>query len=209
MLVRNPRLPDVSGRFCLDLRAAQSCPPAGSARRAALEEAAAHALRNAPIVIPDDMATLISFEEVPELTALSLATPDDLSEERWAGLAMVLIFADITRPDHEARLQMLTCTASRAGSALLRVLPAALSAVPARWMANAVNTLVGLVELGPQVNKVVLDWSTDPGRTTEQWQEAMRVLARFERATLPALARLSGCSFPASGDEDARLTLPP
>ena len=126
----------------LDLTAAPSCPPPGSPLRAALEAAALHAVGQAPVMTAAGISQAVDFADACEVTALSLLdTPADLTPERWAGLALVLAFANCDATDHDQRVLLLTLAADRAGRAFAEVLPAALSAISPQWTANVAATL--------------------------------------------------------------------
>jgi hypothetical protein len=189
----------------LDLSAAPSCPPLGSPLRAAAQTAALYALGQAPVVTAGQISAVATFADACEVTALSLPDgPPVLTPERWAGLAMVLAFADCEHIDQVPRKSLLAHAVTQAGSVFAEALPAALSAAPPQWIANIVTTLVGETDLGDQVNQAVLTWAADPGLPTKVWRDTVQAIALHDRASLPVLAQLAQLAdhgFPADGDD--------
>ena len=178
-------------RVRLDLTAAPSCPPDGTFLRLALQAAALHAIEHAPVTRAGNISSVVDFADACEVTALSLLDgPLDLTAERWAGLALVLVFANGNAADQELRRALLTHSSAAGGLAFAGALPAALSAVPPLWAANVVTTLAQ-AELGHRVDEAVLAWADAPDRPTGAWRDAMRSLAPYDRPSLPVLAHLS------------------
>ena len=175
----------------LDLTAATSCPAPGSPLRAALQAAALHAVGHAPVMTAAGISQVADFADACEVTALSLlGTPADLTPDRWAGLALVLAFANSDATDHDQRVLLLTLAASRAGTAFAEMLPAALSAISPQWTANVAATLAGAA-LGDQADQALLAWVTSHDRPAKVWCDTTRALAPHDRATLPVLASLA------------------
>ena len=97
------------------------------------------------------ISAVVDFADACEVTALSLLDgPPDLTAERWAGLALVLAFANCDAADQDLRRALLAHAVRRAGTAFAEALPTALSAVPPQWTANVVTALAE-TELGHQV----------------------------------------------------------
>ena len=91
----------------LDLTVAPSCPAPGSPLRAALQAAALHAVGQAPVMTAAGISRVVDFADACEVTALYLSlfgTPANLAPERWAGLALVLAFANCDAIDDEPAL---------------------------------------------------------------------------------------------------------
>ena len=192
----------------LDLTAAPSCPPPGSPLRTALQAAALHAVRQAPVMTAADISQVVDFANACEVSALSLLNPPvDLTPERWAGLALVLAFANCDATDHDQRVLLLTLAASRAGTAFAEALPAALSAISPQWTANVAATLAETA-LGDQADQALLAWVTSPDRPVKVWCDTTQALAPHDRTTLPVLASLAliaDCPLPPDdGDSRAR-----
>ena len=192
----------------LDLTAAPSCPPPGSPLRAALDAAAHHAVSHAPVMTAAGISQVVNFADACEVTALSLIDPPpDLTPERWAGLALVIAFANCDATDHDQRVLLLTLAAGRAGTAFTEALPAALSAISPQWTANVVATLAETA-LGDQADHALLAWVTSRDRSVKVWSETTQALAAHDRATLPVLASLAliadGGLPPDNGDSRAR-----
>ena len=192
----------------LDLTAAPSCPPPGSPLRAALQAAALHAVGQAPVMTAAGVSQVVHFADACEVTALSLlGTPPDLAPERWAGLALVLAFANCDATDHDQRVLLLTLAAGRAGTAFAEMLPAALSAISPQWTANVAATLAETA-LGDQADQALLAWATSPDRPAKVWRDTTQALAPHDRTTLPVLASLAPIADrslpPDDGDSRAR-----
>jgi len=192
----------------LDLAAAPSCPPPGSPLRTALQAAALHAVRQTPVMTAAGISRVVGFADACEVTALSLLdTPADLTPERWAGLALVLAFANCDATDHDQRVLLLLLAAGRAGTAFAEVLPAALSAISPQWTANVAATLAETA-LGDQADQALLAWVTSPDRPVKVWSDTTQALAPHDRATLPVLASLALIADrslpPDDGDSRAR-----
>jgi hypothetical protein len=193
----------------LDLSAAPSCPEPGSPLRAKAQAAALHAVGHAPVMAAGQISAVATFADASEVTAFSLLdAPPALTPERWAGLALVLAFADCERVDQDPQRDLLTYAAAQAGSVFAQVLPTALSAATPQWIANIVTTLVHAIDLGDQVNQAVLGWVADDGRAANVWRDTVQALAPYDRASLPILAYLAEVAdhgFPTDGDDDGQL----
>ena len=155
-----------------------------------------------------NISQVVDFADACEVTALSLLdAPADLTPERWAGLALVLAFANCDATDHDQRVLLLTLVRRRAGTAFAEALPAALSAISPQWAANVVATLAEAA-LGHQVDQAVLAWVTSPTGPPRSGATRRRSLAPHDRATLPVLASLARIADrglpPDDGDSRAR-----
>jgi hypothetical protein len=157
-----------------------------------------------------DISSVIDFADACEVSALSLVDgPLDLTAERWAGLALVLVFANCDAGDQDLRRALLTQASAAGGLAFTAALPAALSAVSPLWAANVVATLAE-ARLGHRVDEAVLAWADAPDRPTGAWCDAMRSLAPYDRLTLPVLERLDQLAergLPADDDGALRWAL--
>jgi hypothetical protein len=189
----------------LDLNLAVSCPAPENAHRLALQAAAQTALERAPIMTASQISSVVTFADASEITALSvLKNPPDLAPQRWAGLALILAFANCDQPDQQPRNAMLAHAVAQGGAAFAEALPDALTAISPQWTPNVVATLVGEVDLGEEVNQAVLDWAADPHRTTAVWCDIMEALAPYDRASLPVLnqlAQLADQDLPEDADD--------
>ena len=178
-------------RVQLDLTAEPSCPADGYPLRLALQAAALHAVRHAPLTTAGNISSIMDFADACEVTALSLIDgPLDLTAERWAGFALVLAFANCDAADQDLRRALLTHSSAAGGLAFAGTLPAALSAVSPPWAANVITTLAE-AELGGRVDQAVLAWANVPDRPTGAWRDAMRLLAPYDRPSLPVLAQMT------------------
>jgi hypothetical protein len=194
----------------LDLSAAPSCPAPDSPLRAELQSAATYAIEHAPVMAPDRISAILTFADACEVTALSpLQSPPGLTPERWAGLALILAFAECDHVDQEPRKGMLTYAVTQAGPTFPEVLPTALSALsPPQRIANFVTALVAEVDLGREVNQSLLAWANEPSVPIDAWRYAMQALAPYDRDSLPVLTQLAEVgdrAFPAIGGNDAQM----
>ena len=127
-----------------------TCPPRRPARhRAALFAPGCRPprctrSRQAPVMTAGQISAVVTFADACEVTALSLLDgPPGLTPERWAGLALVLAFADCDHVDQDPQAACSRTPSPRPGPLFAEALPAALSAVsPPQWIANIIATLV-------------------------------------------------------------------
>ena len=174
-----------------DLTAAPSCPADGTPLRLALQAAALHAIGHAPVITAGNVSSVVDFADACEVTALSLIDgPLDITAERWAGLALVLAFANCDAADRDLCRALLVHSSAAGGLAFAGALPTALSAVSPQWAANVVTALAE-AELGHRIEEAVLAWADAPDRATEAWRDAMRSLAPYDRVSLPVLSHLA------------------
>jgi hypothetical protein len=156
------------------------------------------------------ISSVVYFSDACEVSALSLVEgPLDLTAERWAGLALVLAFANCEASDQDLRRALLTHASAAGGLAFTAALPASLSAVSPLRAANVVAILAE-ARLGHRVDGAVLAWADAPDGPTGAWCDAMRSLAPHDRLTLPVLDRLdrlAGRGLPEDDDGARRWAL--
>jgi len=172
----------------LDLTGTPCCPAVGTTLRDAIEDAAAKALTGSPPVTVNDVRNggFLALDSAAEIRALTvLSSPPDLAPERWAGLAFVLMSAQVRREDTATRTELLARAVTAAGDAFLQTLPAILGRLGAKHtMPPAIAALVDAV---PQCAAAVA--SSLPGLDDEHWPEAVRALAGVGCAEALADAR--------------------
>ena len=129
---------------------------------------------------------VVDFADACEVTALSLLDPPaDLTPERWAGLALVLAFANCDATDHDQRVLLLVHRRRPGRDRLRRGAAAALSAISPQWTANVAATLAEAA-LGDQADQAVLAWVASPDRPAKVWRDTTRALAPHDRAHCPS-----------------------
>lgn len=179
----------------LDFRGAPSFPAPNSELLDRLVRAAAIVIRAAPVIsVADVDPTGMSLGDVPELLALSLLTvashPEsgDLDEDRWAGLALALIFVFAAPADHELRSRLLATGIQNSGTRVEEALPGLLDQLDQNGLTTALSRLGPA--LTPGLTARLREWAQSPSRAIELWEPVMDTLA--QRGDPEALATLRG-----------------
>ncbi|MFJ3804391.1 hypothetical protein ACIPSJ_50010 [Streptomyces sp. NPDC090088] len=142
-----------------------------------LAAATTWALHNAPVITPDDAKPVVGFciADVPELRALT-AVPalPSLSPQRWTGIAVALLCAQVEPPDDTLRHTLISDALKRAGQAFGTALPDYLERLPPDVAGQAVTRLAAVdpAQLAP-----VTAWAAAPNRLPEQRRPILRPLA--------------------------------